>query len=93
MGLKRSALDENQIVAGSSGTVYSYDLLGRVTQIDDPDGGRTTRSYTDTPPVSVLETTKITSTLNRQVKTLFDGLGRVSMTGTGNGGSKDALGR
>ncbi|MEJ2080355.1 MAG: hypothetical protein P8020_20155 [Acidobacteriota bacterium] len=30
-GLKRSVKDEKQILAGSAGTISSYDLLGRVT--------------------------------------------------------------
>ncbi len=78
--------DQNDINAGRTGALYSYDLLGRLLQQQDThlstDGswGQTTITYNDTPPVSVSTATAITSSVNKTSVTIEDGLGRVSQT-------------
>src|SRR5262249_43478412 len=72
--------DQNDINAARAGTTYLYDLLGRATQKNNPDGGQVATSYNDVPPVSVTTTTKITSTLNLVSTTVKDGLGRATQT-------------
>ncbi len=84
-GLKRSEKDENQILAGNAGAVFSYDLMGRLTQTDLADGGGSSTTYVDAPPVTVTTTTKITATLNRVKTDSLDGLGRISVSGSSNG--------
>jgi RHS repeat-associated protein len=79
-GLVQAHLDQNDINAGRAGTTYSYDLLGRVTQKNLPDGGQVSTSYDDVPPISSTSTTKITASLNLVNTTERDGLGRVTQT-------------
>jgi RHS repeat-associated protein len=69
--------DQNQQL-----TTYKYaDLLDRPTEIDYPDGGKTTISYNDaqynpsTHSPSITTTKEITSGLNLVTTTGFDGLG------------------
>jgi len=69
--------------ANSQVTTYKYnDPLWRRTEIDYPDGGSTTYSYTDAPPASVTTTTVIDNTISppytTSSRTVLDGLGRVS---------------
>jgi RHS repeat-associated protein len=68
--------DQNDINAARAGTTYTYDLLGRPTAKNLPDGGQTTTAYNDVPPVSSTATTKINSTQNLIVTSVEDGLGR-----------------
>jgi RHS repeat-associated protein len=79
-GLVQAHKDQNDINASRAGTTYTYDLLGRVTQKNLPDGGQVATSYNDVPPVSNTATTKITSTLNHVMTTIMDGLGRQRKT-------------
>jgi len=72
--------DENDILAGRAGITFSYDLFGRVTSKNLPNGGQTTTAYNDTPAVSVTATTKITSSLNLVTTSLMDDLGRMKQT-------------
>ena len=69
--LLHTATDPN-----NQATTYTYDALGRVTNVAYPDGGSTTNTYVDTAPMSVATTVAITSTLNETTNTLLDGLGR-----------------
>jgi len=72
--------DQNDINASRAGTTYTYDLLGRATQKNLPDGGQLGTTYNDVPPVSATSTTKITSALNLVTTTIADGLGRTTQT-------------
>jgi RHS repeat-associated protein len=79
-GLVQAHKDQNDINASRAGTTYSYDLLGRATQKNLPDGGQVATSYNDVPPVSSTSTTKITSTVNLVTTATQDGLGRARKT-------------
>jgi RHS repeat-associated protein len=79
-GLVQAHKDQNDINASRAGTTYSYDLLGRATQKNLPDGGQVATSYNDVPPVSSTSTTKVTSVLNRVTTSIQDGLGRARKT-------------
>lgn len=74
-GLLSSFTDEN-----NQPTTYTYDNMGRLTSAAFPDGGGTTKTYNDTPPVSITTNTAITSTLTKTVVTVGDGLARVVQT-------------
>jgi RHS repeat-associated protein len=75
-GLVQAHKDQNDISGSRAGTTYTYDLLGRPTQKNNPDGGQIATAYNDLPPVSVTSTTKITSAMNLTTATVKDGLGR-----------------
>ena len=79
-GLVEAHKDQNDINVNGAGTTFSYDLRGRMTQKNLPDGGQVATSYNDTPPVTVTATTKITSSLNLVGETIQDGLGRPRKT-------------
>ena len=72
--------DQNDINAGRAGTTYSYDWMGRVTAKNFPDGGQTSSSYNDVPPVSTTTTTKINSGMNLVSVSVGDALGRTVQT-------------
>jgi RHS repeat-associated protein len=85
-GALASATDAN-----SQTTSYSYDMMGRTTQVSYPDGGSTGYCYTDVggltctqspPPYDLVTTKAITSSpvLNEVSTVMYDGLGRVSQT-------------
>jgi RHS repeat-associated protein len=77
-----STQDENDIAASRPGATYSYDLMGRVTSENFPDGGQTTLSYNDSVPYTQTATQLIRTSplLNRVTTTVHDGLGRVQQT-------------
>jgi len=75
-GLVRAHKNQNDINAGGTGTTYTYDLMGRLSQKNLVDGGQVSTSYNDTPPVSETVTTKITSTMSLISSTIKDDLGR-----------------
>ncbi len=79
-GLVQAHKDQNDITASRAGTTYTYDLLGRATQKNLPDGGQVATSYNDVPPVSSTSTAKITATLNLVSTSIQDGLGRARKT-------------
>jgi RHS repeat-associated protein len=79
-GLVQAHKDQNDINASRAGMTYTYDLLGRATQKNLPDGGQVATSYNDVPPVSSTSTTKITPTLNHVMTSIQDGLGRARIT-------------
>ena len=72
--------DQNEITAGLSGTSYTYDFLGRTTQKNISDGGQTTTTYNDIPPLSQSSSTKINSATNLTSTILEDGLGRTTQS-------------
>jgi RHS repeat-associated protein len=76
-GLIRSHTDQNSLT-----TSYAYaDPLTRLTQINNPDGGQTTVSYSDTAPAPTVTTTKkINSTQSVTSVSVSDGLGHVTQT-------------
>ena len=74
-GLLTSLTDQNNQTSN-----YGYDVLGRATSGSYPDGGAVTINYTDSVPVQISKTVKVTSALNQVANTIFDGLGRVSQT-------------
>jgi RHS repeat-associated protein len=75
-GLTQSRQDQNDMNAARVGTTYTFDLLGRITQRNLPDGGQVATAYADVPPVSSTSTTKITSSLNLITTSKLDSLGR-----------------
>ena len=78
--------DQNDITAGLTGTLYSYDWAGRVTQSQDThlpsdnSWGSTSNTYNDIPPTTVSSSTRITASLNKTSIATSDGLGRVIAT-------------
>jgi RHS repeat-associated protein len=66
-------------------TSYSYDSIGRLTQINYPDGGQTTYTYPSANEVDFSK--KITSSISETGSSLVDGLGRPSRTLVSNGES------
>jgi RHS repeat-associated protein len=79
-GLKAVAQDPNDVAAKSPGTVTTYDAVGRPLTVTEPDGGQTSSSYNDAVPLSVTQTTVITSALSQVHKTVFDGFNRAIQT-------------
>jgi RHS repeat-associated protein len=61
-------------------TTYAYDLMGRRTQTNLPDGGQTTVSYGTTLPITNVTTTKITSSQNEVATAVLDDLGHVKQS-------------
>lgn len=64
-------------------------VLGRLTQVNYPDGGQTSYCYTDVggatcseslAPLQIVSTKMITSSLNKTSSTVLDGFGRPSQT-------------
>jgi RHS repeat-associated protein len=74
-GLLTSFTDQNNQVSS-----YGYDVLGRINSAAYPDGGSVIGGYTDSVPVQITKTVKVTSSLNKVSNTIFDGLGRASQT-------------
>jgi RHS repeat-associated protein len=78
--------DQNDITAGRTGTLYSYDWAGRVTQTQDThlpsdsSWGSTSNTYNDVPPITASTSTAITASLNKTSIATKDGLGRVIET-------------
>jgi len=88
-GSLASSKDQNDINAARPGTTHSYDMMGRTTQISYPDGGQTTNCYSDVggsgctqsgPPFNMITTRVATPDPSIVITTLFDGLGRPSVT-------------
>jgi RHS repeat-associated protein len=74
-----SIKDQNDINAGRSGTVTTYDGLQRVIATSYPDGGQTTILFNDTIP-SVTTTTIATPDPSVIKIAILDGLGRTVQT-------------
>jgi RHS repeat-associated protein len=79
-GLLQARKDQNDINAARAGTTYTYDLLGRMTQKNTPDGGQVSTAYNDVPPASSTVTTKVTASANKMSTSIMDGLGRARKT-------------
>jgi YD repeat-containing protein len=77
-GLLLSSTDQNNLV-----TSYKYvDSLNRLTEIDFPDGGKTTLAYNDTPPSPTVTTSKKINNTGLTITTVAvsDGLGHVTQS-------------
>lgn len=79
-GIATSTTDPN-----NQTTNYAYDFMSRPTQVTYPDGGQTTKCYTDTggptctagpAPFEAVTTQKINSSQNITTTAVLDGLGR-----------------
>src|SRR4051812_3793399 len=70
-GVQTAAWDFNN----NEGT-FTYDALNRPLQINNPDGGQT--SYTYSSATSISQNTKLTSSQTLSVTSTLDGLGRIS---------------
>ena len=83
-GTMASTTDPNNQI-----TSFTYDLMGRLIQTKDPDGGLITPCYTDTggtgctkaaAPLEVVTTTEISSSQTKISTVVADGLGRTVQT-------------
>ena len=82
-GLVQAHKDQNDIDANGPGKTFTYDLMGRPTQMNLPDGGQVSTVYNDVPPTSETTSTKITSDpLNLVTGITKDGLGRTIQSQT-----------
>jgi YD repeat-containing protein len=80
-GSIHSVQDQNDINAGRTGTVYTYDGLQRVTSVSLPDGGSTTTNYGGSATPEVVTSTTIATPDPTQVSTsTLDSLGRTVTT-------------
>lgn len=72
-------------ITGPDGSTWTstYDLLGRLTESNDPDSGKTTRTYTNLDQIA-----SVTDARGKTVVTGYDEIGRV--TGTWDGTKTDA---
>lgn len=62
-------------------TTFGYDLMGRLTQTNFPDGGQASRTFNEAfYPLSVTTTTKINASTNLVTTVVVDGLGRPTQT-------------
>jgi RHS repeat-associated protein len=83
--LTQSKDQNSQITTYKYGTTPSgcsyTDGLDRMTEVDYPDGGKTTHCYNDTPPKPTITTTKNLTTSQTIVSTAtMDGVGHVTQT-------------
>ncbi len=80
-GVLLSYTDQNNHI-----TYYrNYDLMLRPQEIDYPDGGQTTLSFSDAYPFTYTVTRKITASVSNVVTHIFDGLGRPTNTQSSSG--------
>ena len=81
-----TGLVANKTGDNSEITSYSYDNVRRLTGVNYPDGGQTTYTYSDAPPLSITTSTLIgqiapTYPMMSKVQTAtLDGLGRATRT-------------
>ncbi|HXP68610.1 MAG TPA: RHS repeat-associated core domain-containing protein [Candidatus Dormibacteraeota bacterium] len=61
-------------------TTYTYDLMGRRTQTNLPDGGQVAITYGTTLPITNVTTTKITASQNHVTTSVLDDLGHVKQS-------------
>jgi len=61
-------------------TKYFYDSMGRLVRIENPDGGLTTYTYKDSPPLSIKTRVEISEGKFSESETIFDGFGRQILT-------------
>src|SRR6266481_5222852 len=64
----------------SQTTTYLYDLMGRWTQTNLPDGGQVSVTYGTTLPVTNVTTAKITASQNHVTTSVLDDLGHVKQS-------------
>ena len=74
-GKLASKKDPNDLANGRSGTTYAYDLMGRTTTVNYPDGGQTTTIYNDSARTVDVQTL-INAGQTHEALTLLDNLGR-----------------
>lgn len=70
-GLPTSTSDQN-----NHQTTYTYDAMLRSLQVNYPDGGQTSNTYST--PTTTTQATKISPSQTLSSTTLFDGLGRIA---------------
>ncbi len=81
-------------------TELFYDLMGRLREVRNPDGGGSTYTYNDTLPLSIMTSTKLSAGRSLVSHVFYDGFGRPHLTRTADpegdvltGTSYDPLGR
>jgi RHS repeat-associated protein len=79
-GAVGSVRDANDLAANNAGTVYSYDMMNRITSISYPDTGSVLTQYSDSIPNSVKSTTAIKGTTQKILSVLLDYYGRPRKT-------------
>jgi RHS repeat-associated protein len=80
-GLVQSKRDENDIVAGRTGTTFTYDGMNRLLTTSYADGGQTSLNYhSDALPLTVTKTQLATPNPSIVSSVIYDGLGRVKTT-------------
>jgi RHS repeat-associated protein len=91
--LQQNVKDENDIVNGTPGTSYTYDLVNRLLTTSHSDGGTMSTTYQDSVPLQYTTTTAVTGasvpagvtpSLSHQQTTVLDQAGRVSQTQSNN---------
>jgi YD repeat-containing protein len=77
-GLAQSKRDENDILAGGTGTTFTYDTMNRLLTATSPDGGRSSYNYhSDALPFTITKTQLATPDPSIISSVIYDGLGRV----------------
>src|SRR6185437_3710050 len=77
-GLVQSKRDENDILAGGTGTTFTYDTMNRLLTATSPDGGQTSYNYhSDALPFTITKTQLATPDPSIMSSVIYDGLGRV----------------
>ncbi len=61
-------------------TGYTYDLMGRPLTVVNPDGGGTSYTYVDAPPLSIMTSEKLSATTSSVSTSTYDGYGRIHST-------------
>jgi RHS repeat-associated protein len=80
-GLIQSKRDENDIRAGRTGTMFTYDGINRLLTATAPDGGSTSFNYHgDALPLTITKTEIATPDPSIISSVIYDGLGRVQTT-------------
>lgn len=68
--------------ANSNITEHVFDMMGRLTEIRNPDGGGSIYTYNDTLPLSITTSTKLSASQSLVSHISYDGFGRQRLTRT-----------